>query len=102
MVVELTDKYLNKNGLTKDCEVSLWFVGRKRAKDLNIKYRNRDYIPQVLGFPLNRTADTDGIIRLGDIVICTEKLKYEVRFMNSTIEQVLDEWIGHGIDNLLK
>ncbi len=102
MVRSLTQKALKLRGYTDKTEVSLVFVGRKAAKEYNINYRQKDYIPQVLGFPLSREADPDGVIRLGDIMICTQKLKYEVKFQNSTIEKVLEEWLLHGVDNLLK
>lgn len=102
LVEKYCQKYLEEKGFVDNTEVSLSFVGRNKAKQLNIKYRNKDYIPQVLGFPLNREADTDGVVRLGDIVICTEKVKYEAKFLKKTVEQILDEWIEHGIDNLLK
>jgi rRNA maturation RNase YbeY len=69
---------------------------------LNIKYRNKDYIPQVLGFPMSTGADADGITRLGDIVICTQKLKYEAVFQKVNVEMVLMEWLLHGLDNLLR
>jgi rRNA maturation RNase YbeY len=82
-------------------ELSVVFVGRKRAKDLNIKYRNKTYIPQVLGFPMSREADADGIVRLGDVVICTQKLKYETGFQKKSPEKVLKEWMVHGVENLL-
>jgi len=83
-------------------ELSLVFVGRKKAKDLNIKYRNKNYIPQVLGFPMSRVPDDDGMIRLGDVVICTQKLKYEVRFQKKNLEVILKEWMVHGVENLVK
>ncbi len=83
-------------------ELSVVFVGRKKAKELNINYRNKDYIPQVLGFPMTREADDDGMIRLGDVVICTQKLKYETVFQNKSLKDVLDEWMIHGVENLLK
>ena len=86
----------------KDVELSVIFVGRKKAKELNIKYRNKDYIPQVLGFPMDREKSADGLIHLGDIVICTQKLKYEVKFQKSSLEKVLTEWMIHGVENLLK
>ncbi len=34
-------------------ELSLTFVGEKRAQTLNKQYRNKEYIPNVLSFPLN-------------------------------------------------
>jgi rRNA maturation RNase YbeY len=87
----------------KPYELSVIFVGRKKAKQLNQDYRKRDYIPQVLGFPMSKTEkDCDGIIRLGDIVICTEKLKYEVGFQKKGLEEVLEEWMIHGVENLIK
>lgn len=101
LVLEKAKKALKIKGLD-GVELSVIFVGRKKAKDLNVAYRNKKYIPQVLGFPMDREVSSDGLIHLGDIVICTQKLKYEVEFQNSTIEKVLEEWVVHGVENLLK
>jgi rRNA maturation RNase YbeY len=100
MVNELTNEAIRAKGLS-DVEVSLVFVGRKTAKDLNIKYRNKSYIPQVLGFPMDKVKSGDGLIHLGDIVICTQKLKYEIKFQKSSLRKVLGDWLLHGIENLL-
>lgn len=86
----------------KEVELSIIFVGRKKAKALNIKYRQKNYIPQVLGFPMSKEVDVDGLIHLGDIVICTQKLKYESVFLKKNIDEVLGEWLVHGVENLLK
>lgn len=101
MIVAMMEKILEERGYKKDTEISLLFVGRKKAKDLNIKYRQKSYIPQVLGFPMNKEKSIDGYIRIGDIVICTQKLKYEVKFQKSNLEIVLEDWLSHGLDNLL-
>lgn len=102
LVEKLSQKTLKEKGFESDVELSIYFVGRKKARDLNICYRQKDYIPQVLGFPMSTKKDVDGKIRLGDIVICTQKLKYEVEFQKSTLERVLYEWLVHGVENLLK
>lgn len=86
----------------KDVELSIYFVGKDKAKKLNISYRKKSYIPQVLGFPMSKEKDVDGLIRLGDIVICTQKLKYEAVFSKKDIEVVLEEWLVHGVENLVK
>ena len=96
------NKILKDKGFDNEIELSIVFVGRKKAKDLNINYRKMTYIPQVLGFPMSKNKDADGKIRLGDIVICTQKLKYEIKFQKSTLEKVLYEWLVHGVENLLK
>jgi ssRNA-specific RNase YbeY (16S rRNA maturation enzyme) len=51
---------------------------------------------------MSKKKDVDGKIRLGDIVICSQKLKYEVKFQKSSLEKVLYEWLLHGVENLLK
>ncbi|MFA5895235.1 MAG: rRNA maturation RNase YbeY [Candidatus Shapirobacteria bacterium] len=99
-VIKLTNKALKQKSLDS-CEVSVIFVGRKKAKDLNIKYRQKSYIPQVLGFPMSMEKDADGVTRLGDIVICTQKLKYEAVFLGKSQKVVLEEWLLHGVENLL-
>ncbi|MCW1948948.1 MAG: rRNA maturation RNase YbeY [Candidatus Shapirobacteria bacterium] len=101
LVERLSQKALKEKGFGGDVELSIYFVGRKKARDLNVSYRQKDYYPQVLGFPMSTKKDVDGKIRLGDIVICTQKLKYEVKFQNSTLEKVLYEWLVHGVENLL-
>lgn len=102
LVEKLTKKVLADKGYKKNVELSVIFVGRSKAKKLNIKYRQKDYIPQVLGFPMSKKADEDGKIRLGDIVICTQKLKYEVKFQKSYMEKILYDWLVHGVENLEK
>lgn len=102
LVEKLSQKALKEKDYCNDVELSVLFVGRKKAKDLNINYRKMSYIPQVLGFPMSLNKDVDGKIRLGDIVICTQKLKYEVKFQKSTLEKVLYDWLLHGVENLLK
>jgi len=101
-IEELANKALVEKGYEKDVELSILFVGRKKAKDLNVNYRKMTYIPQVLGFPMSIEKDADGKIRLGDIVICTQKLKYEVKFQKSDLETILYKWLVHGVENLLK
>ena len=101
LVESLSRKALKSKGYKDNVELSVLFVGRKKAKDLNINYRKMTYIPQVLGFPMSMDKDADGKIRLGDIVICTQKLKYEVKFQKSTLEKVLYQWLIHGVENLM-
>ena len=99
----LAIKALKRFGYNKnDIELSIYFVGKNRAKKLNLNYRQKSYIPQVLGFPMSKTKDVDGLIHLGDVVICTQKLKYESVFLKKNIEEVLGKWLVHGVENLLK
>jgi len=53
--------------LGKKYQLSLNFVGTKRAQKLNTTYRKKDYIPNVLSFPLSETQ--------GEIYLCP-KISY--------------------------
>lgn len=101
-VKAIARRALEERGWKENTELSLVFVGRKTAKELNQKYRKMDYIPQVLGFPMSRTKDVDGRVRLGDVVVCTAKLRAETVVQKKGVYLVLNEWVRHGIDNLLK
>jgi len=63
----------------------LSFVGEKKIQDLNRKYRKKDYPTDVLSFPLeDMNLGPDGVVRLGDIVICktqARKKKHSVPFL---------------------
>lgn len=45
-------------------QLSLTFIGSKRAASLNHRHRNKEYIPNILSFPLSDSV--------GDIFICME------------------------------
>lgn len=102
LVLDKAKEALVSFSLRENVELSIVFVGRKKAKELNIKYRGKDYIPQVLGFPMSKERDADGFMRLGDVVICTQKLKYEEKFLKKDRDEILGEWMRHGVENLLK
>jgi probable rRNA maturation factor len=55
-------------------ELSLAFVGEKRATSLNMSYRKKTYAPNVLSFPLTDTA--------GEIFICPNIAKREAAKFN--------------------
>lgn len=60
---------ISERVLGKRYELSLVFVGEKAAKKLNQDYRQGDYVPNVLSFPLSESA--------GEIFICLKKIKKE-------------------------
>ncbi|NCT01889.1 rRNA maturation RNase YbeY [Candidatus Parcubacteria bacterium] len=55
--------------LGKKYELSLTFIGEKRAVSLNQAHRNKSYVPNVLSFPLTTTV--------GEIFICPAVAKNE-------------------------
>jgi probable rRNA maturation factor len=57
--------------LGKKYDATLAFVGPKQAQSLNVAYRKKDYVPNVLSFPL--THDT------GEVYICLSVAKKEYK-----------------------
>ena len=69
-------------------ELSLVFVGATRAKTLNATYRKKDYIPNVLSFPLDE--------RSGEIFICPEIAKREAKKYNLSEKGYVAYLFIHG------
>lgn len=62
---------MKNNILGKRYDLSLAFVSPNQAKALNVQYRKKDYIPNVLSFPL-----TTGV---GEVYICLTVAKKEYK-----------------------
>ncbi len=74
-------------------EANLFFVSEKEIKKLNKKHRKLDKPTDVLSFPLGLALGPDGVVRLGDIVICkaqAKKKKHSISFL-----------VKHGMLHLL-
>ncbi len=77
----------------KKIVADLSFVSEEEIRDLNRKHRKIDKPTDVLSFPLDEELGPDGVIRLGDIVICKSQAKkkgHEISFL-----------IKHGMLHLL-
>ena len=78
--------------LGKKYQLSLTFIGPDRAKRLNMEYRNKDYIPNVLSFPLDETT--------GEIYICPEVSKKEAKNFDLTPRGYMAYLFIHGLLHL--
>jgi rRNA maturation RNase YbeY len=78
--------------LGKTYQLSLTFVGQARAQMLNITTRNKDYIPNVLSFPLDDTA--------GEIYICPEVARKQAKDFDLSIDGYIAYLFIHGCVHL--
>lgn len=69
-------------------ELSLAFVGKTKATQLNATYRHKQYIPNVLSFPLNENT--------GEIVICPHVAKTQAAKYNLSVEGYVAFLFIHG------
>lgn len=85
-------------------EVSLSFVSDKEIQELNKHYREMDKVTDVLSFPqyedLNELPE-EGIIPLGDVVICMEQAERQAEEFGHSLERELVYLFIHSICHLL-
>ncbi len=74
--------------LGKQYVLSLSFVGKTRAQSFNIQYRKKDYVPNVLSFPLD--AHT------GEIIICPMVAKKQAKDFNLSVDGYIAYLFIHG------
>ncbi len=74
--------------LGKSYELTLAFIGRKRAAALNRDYRQKTYSPNVLSFPLTPTC--------GEIYLCPEVAYPEAKDFNLTADGYVAFLFIHG------
>jgi probable rRNA maturation factor len=79
--------------LGKEYELSLVFLGGKKIKELNKRYRNKDYIPNILSFPISKKS--------GEIFINLEKAKKEAADFELSKKNFIRFLFIHGCIHLL-
>ena len=73
-------------------EASLTFIGPKKAKELNETYRQKDYVPNVLSFPLTPTV--------GEVYICPQVARREAKNFNLSADGYIAYLFIHGLLHL--
>lgn len=85
-------------------EVSVTFVSNEEIRELNRIYRDKDCVTDVLSFPqyedLGDISD-EGIICLGDVVICTEQALLQADEFGHSSERELVYLFVHSVLHLL-
>ncbi len=84
-----------------DVEVSLSVVGARKILKLNRDFRQVDQETDVLSFPQEAGRGPDGILRLGDVVVCYPVCREEARLENKLVIQKMEELVEHGLRHLL-
>lgn len=78
--------------LGKGYLLSLSFVGPTRAQAFNQTYRKKDYVPNVLSFPLDETT--------GEIIICPQVARSEAKKFGLSIDGYIAYLFIHGCVHL--
>ena len=73
-------------------ELSLVFIGARRAQDLNMVYRNATYTPNILSFPLSK--------KIGEIYITPTVARKQAKRWNMTYTGYVGLLFIHGLLHL--
>ncbi|MBU2577760.1 rRNA maturation RNase YbeY [Patescibacteria group bacterium] len=97
---EAVVKYLENSGL-EDIELSIVIVGSRKITELNRKWRSLNEPTTVLTFSLEEPRDENGILRIGDIIICYPQARLIAQEDNLSMDEAIDKLLTHGLNNLL-
>ena len=75
-------------------------IGNAEMRQLNAKYRHKDYPTDVLSFPVANDLPA-GSQLLGDVVISIDKAVEQARERQRTLDQEVVTLLVHGIVHLL-
>ncbi len=78
--------------LGKNYDLNLYFIGDKKMKSVNSKYRKKDYVTDILSFPYDD---------FGEIYICENKVIQKAKAFDTTTENYLNYLFIHGMIHLL-
>lgn len=85
-------------------EISVSFVGEEEIHDLNKHFRKVDHVTDVLSFPQYNSMmefPNEGIICLGDVVICSEQVLIQADELGHSPEREIVYLFVHSIFHLL-
>ena len=83
-----------------DAEVSLCILGAQAMRELNHRYRDRDYPTNVLSFPADLPPEVQ-LPHLGDIVVCAPQVECEAREQHKAAPAHWAHLLVHGTLHLL-
>jgi rRNA maturation RNase YbeY len=90
-----------KEQLSSQYSVNIVFVGKNKMKSLTEKYKNEKETLPVLSFPYNEKTGEEEVL-LGEVVICFPLVVLLTAERNKRVDEMINELIKHGIENLLK
>lgn len=99
-------EFFTKKGIVSDAEVSIAIVGESKMLSIGKKYLGDKKIHNVFSFTPDEVKTSfvmppDGIIHLGEIIVCYPVALKEAKAENVLIEKKVYDLIEHGAMHLL-
>lgn len=97
---------LELEGFDKPCEVSVSFIEKEEIRKLNLEYREKDDVTDVLSFPNSDNGEYDlnndtGCYMLGDVVICVARAMEQAEQFGHSLRREISYLTVHSMLHLL-
>ena len=92
---------LNHLGYGEDYEISITIIDEEEIKSLNLQYRGKDSVTDVLSFPLFEKNQIPRSGMLGDIVICEQRVLDQAKELGHSYQRELVYLTIHSLLHLL-
>lgn len=90
-----------KERISPEYSLNVVFVGKNKMKIFTEKYKNEKETLPILSFKYNENIGENEVL-LGEVVICYPLVILLSAERNKRVDQVINELVKHGIENLLK
>lgn len=98
-------KFFEKSGIVSDAEVSIAIVGEAKMLSIGKLYKKDSKLHNVFSFTptevKNFVFPPDGLIHLGEIVVCYPQVVKEANEENKLVDEKVYELIEHSALHLL-
>ncbi|MEK7097163.1 MAG: rRNA maturation RNase YbeY [Patescibacteria group bacterium] len=97
----LVQSVFEKGQINSDLSLNVVFVGKNKMKVFTEKYKNEKETLPVLSFKYNEDVGENEVL-LGEVVICFPLVILLAAERNKRVDEMINELVKHGIENLLK
>jgi ssRNA-specific RNase YbeY (16S rRNA maturation enzyme) len=95
------ESLFEKDQISPDMTVNVVFVGKNKMKIFTEKYKNENETLPVLSFKYNQDFG-DKEVLLGEVIICFPLVILLAAERNRKVDDMINDLVRHGIENLLK
>ena len=93
--------FFEKEQIALDHSFNVVFVGKNKMKIFTEKYKDEKETLPILSFKYNEDVGEKEVL-LGEVVICYPLVILLAAERNKRVDEIINELVKHGIENLLK
>lgn len=103
LVKKVVSEVLANYGIPDNAVFNLVFVGKKKMKQISLKYKQENVALPVLSFSYNpKDINPDSEHPFGEVFICYPQAVLLAAERQKKVDGILVQLIKHGMENILK